>query len=93
MTDLEQDLVIANKRIEDLEAEVDRINNGWREALKTANINARFFDEAVKRAKHAEAEQNAIGTWPVKIGKMWNGCKIVGADYGAKTITLEWCGV
>ena len=40
-------------------SEVDRLNDGWKWALDTANANAKLFDEATARAEAAEAERDA----------------------------------
>lgn len=37
-------------------SKVDRLNNGLKWALDTANANAKLFDEATARAEAAEAE-------------------------------------
>lgn len=41
-------------------SEVDRLNDGWKWALDTANANAKLFDEATARAEAAEARADAL---------------------------------
>jgi len=37
-----------------------------------------------------KAEKGKIGKWPVEIGTLFMGLKIVGADYRRRTIEIEW---
>jgi septal ring factor EnvC (AmiA/AmiB activator) len=79
-------LVDANRtmetEVERLRAELERL---------TAELAA-----MTARAEALEATTRSRDTrpchWPVRIGDTFNGRKIVGADYGAQTITIDWRG-
>lgn len=40
--------------------------------------------------EQCKAGKGKIGKWPVEIGTLFMGLKIVGADYRRRTIEIEW---
>jgi len=86
-------LTISPENMKTLQRENERLKGAVQEWVDGVCISQKHLSQIgilQQENERYKAEKGKIGKWPVEIGTLFMGLKIVGADYRRRTIEIEW---